>query len=386
MAFTTLEHLSTNTPASNVSSAEFAAQDDRAHSDELTIPNFDDILKNSPAAKLIGLKDVDSDDESLPDEDEGVQTQEDSTDEDPDAVDDSESGEDEGSEDDETKEEESEDDESTQADLPKEEDIDWEYKVPVTINGKVEYKTLAEVRKGFATDQHLSQKGRELGELKKQVDAERETKLQELVTLGTVLHQEISAQEKTLETQYAEITAQIKSARDSGDTYTARDLKDKQEEIQEKYWAMRNKREEGTKQVVAQLQAKQTEEQQNMVAQFQEDIVAVLPGFDDKLAKSIRKFALDEGIPEALLESVYSAKVVKFINDFRVLKTAQTAGATKRKTVVAAKSVPTKKGTPAAVKATTSQQKQREQVLTGQGSERDQLDFLKRLSSVSKKL
>jgi hypothetical protein len=123
-----------------------------------------------------------------------------------------------------------------------------------------------------------------------------------------------------------------------------------------------------------------------MVAQFQKDIVDVLPGFDDKLAKSIRKFALEEGIPEALLESVYSAKVVKFINDFRVLKTAQTAGATKRKTVVAAKSVPTKKGTPAAAKATATQQQSRERVLSGQGNDRDQLDFLKRISSVSKKL
>ena len=385
MALTTLEHLSTNTPASNVSAADFAERDDRAHSDELAIPNFDDILKNSPAAELIGLK-KGSSEESLPDEEEGVQTPEQSEDEDPDASDDAENEADEDDADTETEEDESKDDESTQAELPKEDDIDWDYKVPLTIDGKVEYKTLAEIRKGYATDQHLSQKGRELGELKKQVEVEREAKLQELVTLGTVLHQEISAQEKTLETQYGEITAKIKAAREAGDTYTARELKDEQEQIQEQYWTLRNKREEGTKKVVAQLQAKQAEEQQTMVAQFQKEIVEILPGFDDKLAKSIRKFALDEGIPEALLESVYSAKVVKFIDDYRRLKTAKELGATKRKAAPVAKSVPTRKGTTASQKQAASVQQSRERVLSGQAGDREQLDFLKRISSVSKKL
>jgi len=358
MAFNTFEHLSTDTPASKISSADFARGDDGSNENELAVPNFDDIMKNSPVAALLAKNKAEAEG-SLPNDGEDVPTPDEDEDEDPDASSEAENEAGDEPADEETDEDESADDESTQAELPKEEDIDWDYKVPVTINGKVEYKSLAEVRKGFATDQHLSQKGRELGELKKQVETEREAKLQELVQLGTVLHQEISAQEKTLETEYASIAAQIKKARDEGDTYTARDLKDKQEEIQEKYWALRNKREEGTKKVVAQLQAKQAEEQQNMVAQFQKDIVEILPGFDDKIAKSIRKFALDEGIPEALLESVYSAKVVKFINDYRVLKTAKEAGAVKRKAAPVAKSVPTRKGTPVAKKVAAAEQQSR---------------------------
>ena len=91
----------------------------------------------------------------------------------------------------ETEEEETadEDDTSTQnSDLPSEDDIDWEYKVPVTVDGKTEYVTLEEIRKGYSTDQHLSQKGRELGELKKQIDQERTEKLQEIIQLGTVIN------------------------------------------------------------------------------------------------------------------------------------------------------------------------------------------------------
>jgi len=383
MALNTFEHLSTNTPASNVSSADFAGSDDGSNGNELAVPNFDDILKNSPAAELLGLK---GEPESLPDDGEDVPTPEDASDEDPDAEASAENEAGDEPEGEETDEGESKDDESTQADLPKEEDIDWEYKVPVTINGKVEYKTLSEVRKGFATDQHLSQKGREIGELKKQVEQEREAKLQELVKLGTVLHEEISAQEKTLETEYASIAAQIKKARDEGDTYTARDLKDKQEEIQEQYWALRNKREERTQKVVEQLQTKQAEEQQNMIAQFGEEIKTILPEFNDQLAKSIRKFAIEEGIPEGLLDSVYSAKVVKFIDDYRRLKTAKDVGAVKRKAAPVAKSVPTRKGTPAVQKQAAAVKISRERVLSGQAGEAEQMDFLKRISSVSRKL
>jgi len=382
MALTTLDFLSTSTPASNVSSAD-AARDDRSNSGELAVPNFDDIMANSPAAEILGLKRKDAG--SLPDEVTDDPAPEEGVDEDPDATPNAENEADTNAEDD-SAEKTGKDDTSTQAELPSEDDIDWEYKLPITIDGKVEYKTLAEVRKGFATDQHLSQKGRELGELKKQVEIERDAKLQELIQLGTVLHQEISAQEKTLETQYADITGQIKSARDSGDTYTARELKEQQEQIQETYWALRNKREEGTKQVVEQIQRKQAEEQQRLVTQFQEDIKTVLPAFNDQIAKSIRSFALEQGIPAGLLDSVYDAKVVKFIDDYRRLKTAQDAGSAKRKVVPTAKSVPTRKGLPEAARQNATQQASRERVLSGQASENEQLDFLKRISSVSRKL
>jgi hypothetical protein len=74
------------------------------------------------------------------------------------------------------------------------------------------------------------------------------------------------------------------------------------------------------------------------------------------------------------------------VNDYRKLKTAKDTGEVKRKAAPAVKSVPTKKGTPASQKERETVNNNRSKVLSGQGSTQDQLDFLKRISSVSKKL
>jgi len=379
-----LSHLSTNTPASEISSKDF---DDGGYSADLEAKSLDDILRNSPAAELLGLKDQE---ESLPEEDDSVPSP-DESEEEQEAQENSEESENDLDENEESvedeEEEKAEDDESTQdADLPSENDIDWEYKVPVTIDGKTEYVTLEEIRKGYSTDKHLSQKGRELGELKKQIEQERTEKLQELVTLGQVVHQEITAIETKLTQEYNSLSAQIDKAKEEGDTYTARELKERREEVQEEYWLARNKREESTKSVVAKIQEQQTEQQTKLLNEFSETIKDFIPDFSETTAKSIREFALKEGIPEALLEQIYSPAAIKFINDYRKLKTAKEKGEVKRKTVPAVKSVPTKKGTPATQKQKSVDQESRKRVLSGQGSNQDQLDFLKRISSVSKKL
>jgi hypothetical protein len=111
-----------------------------------------------------------------------------------------------------------------------------------------------------------------------------------------------------------------------------------------------------------------------------------VPEFSEKVAKSIREFALKEGIPETLLESVYDARVVKFINDYRKLKEAQAAGSAKRKVAPTAKSVPSKKGTPQNVKEQRQGDALRAKALSGSASKDEELDFLKRISSLSKKL
>lgn len=373
------KHLSTSTPASEVSSQDF--RDDMVNSAELEA-SLDDILRNSPAAGLLGLKE-----ESLPEEDESVPTPDNEEEEVPEnASEESENDPDEESESKPEEEEEvSEDDESTQEDqqLPSEEEIDWEYKVPVTIDGKTEYLSLEEIRKGYATDKHLSQKGREIGELKKQVEKEREEKLAELVKLGTILHEELSSEETSLGREYHELTAQIEKARDEGDTYTARELKEKREAVQEAYWKVRSKREESLKAVAEKFQAKQQEEQQKLLEQFSKDIKDLVPDYSENVAKSVREFALNEGIPEELLSSVFDARVVKFINDYRKLKEATQKGAAKRKTPPVAKSVPVKKGTPASVKQKQADNDLRSKVLSGTATQAEQNEFIKRLSSVS---
>lgn len=377
-----LPHLSTSTPASEISSQSF---DDGLNSADLEVKSLDDILRNSPAAELLGLNK-----ESLPEEGDDVPSPDEVSEEEAQEENDTESENDLDEEEESNDSEEdntAEDDTSTQnADLPSEEDIDWEYRVPVTVDGKTEYVTLEEIRKGYSTDKHLSQKGRELGELKKQIDQERTEKLQEIIQLGTVINEELTAVETSLAQQYHKIKGEIDKAREEGDTYTARELKEQLEDVQEKYWKARNKREEQTKAVVEQIQAQQIEQQQVLLRQYEENIVTLIPDYSEKVAKSIREFAIKEGIPEQLLEAVYDPNVVKFINDYRKLKTAKETGEVKRKASPNVKSIPSKKGTPTSQKEKQAVNQNRSKVLSGQGSKQDELDFLKRISSVSKKL
>ena len=375
---------STSTPASNVSRADFE-RDDSANSNELEAKSLGDILKNSPAAALLGI----SNDESLPQEDDAVPTPGDVADEndDPENATDNDTDLDETDEvsTEEESEVEDEQDSTQDADLPTEEQIDWEYKVPVTIDGKQEYFTLEELRKGYATDKHLSQKGRELGELKKEVEKERSEKLNELVQLGTVFHQELSQQETELGSKYQTLSAEMEAAREIGDTYKARELKEERDLVQEKYWKARNSREEKLKKVVEEIQVTQQKQQQLLVENFNKTIVDFVPDFSPTVAKSVREFAISEGIPEALLESVYDPAVVKFINDYRMLKTKAAKGEVKRKES-AAKATPVKKGTPQITKQKQVNTDLRNRTLSGEGSNQDHLDFLKNLSNVSKKL
>jgi len=377
-----LPHLSTSTPASEISSSSF---DDGSNSADLEVKSLDDILRNSPAAELLGLNK-----ESLPEEGDDVPSPDEVSEEEAQEENDTESENDLDEEEESSDSEEdntAEDDTSTQnADLPSEEDIDWEYKVPVTVDGKTEYVTLEEIRKGYSTDKHLSQKGRELGELKKQIDQERAEKLQEIIQLGTVINEELTAVETSLAQQYHKVKGEIDKAREEGDTYTARELKEQLEDVQEKYWKARNKREEQTRAVVEQIQAQQIEQQQVLLRQYEENIVTLIPDYSEKVAKSIREFAIKEGIPEQLLEAVYDPNVVKFINDYRKLKTAKETGEVKRKASPKVKSIPSKKGTPTSQKEKQAVNQNRSKVLSGQGSKQDELDFLKRISSVSKKL
>lgn len=371
-----LPHLSTSTPASEVSSASF--NDDGTMNN---VPTLDDIMKNSPAAELLGLKD------DLPEEDSDTPVQdestEDSTKED---VDESEKESNEDSQDDTKEDDSKEDDDSTQnTELPTEEDIDWAYKIPVKIDGELKYVTLEEARKGYATDQHLTSKGRQLAEERKQLELQRDVKLKELVDIGTLVQSELMGTEQSLTIEYNKLSAAIEKARDEGDTYAAREAKEAREEVQEKYWKARNRREEKTRAVVAQLQEQQNQKQQELLKAYSENINKLIPDYSDKVAKSVREFAIKEGIPEQLLESVYDPAVVKFINDYRKLKTARETGEVKRKVVATVKSIPTKKGVTQMQREQQSTKTNRDRVLTGQGSKQDELDFLKRISSVSKK-
>ena len=75
-----------------------------------------------------------------------------------------------------------------------------EFKVTIKIDGEEQAVDINELVKGYSTDASLSKKGRELGEARKELEAERDAKLQELESMaqatGAVLHQAENAYAK----------------------------------------------------------------------------------------------------------------------------------------------------------------------------------------------
>jgi hypothetical protein len=370
----------TGTPASEISSADFDS-----YAGEAALPSLDAVLAQSPMMKIIkGMSQ-----ESLPAQDEEVDPTQVADEEEPEAeaaTDDTASEEAEQSEE---EGEEAGDDESTAAAaLPSEEEVEWAFKIPVKIDGKVQHVSLADLRKGYATDQHLSQKGREIGELKKAAETERAEKLASVIQLADVLNQELSAEEAAIAAQFNTVKADYDKAKKAGDTYAARDARERMEELREEFAGKKQVREKKLAAVAGAYQQRIQDEQVQLIAKYQKEAPALITGYTDEVALKCREFAIKEGLPEGLLEQIYDARVVKFINDYRQVKEAIDKGSVKRKAVVNAptKAVPIRKGQPPQVVASKNQQIQRTKVLSGKGDANDELAFLKRISSISKKL
>ena len=337
--------------------------------------SFDDIpVPMGPLAKHLGLED------DLPEDDDYNADPEDSVEDIP--VPDDAEEDDTLEQDDDTLEEdgEADDDESTpDTDVLSEEDIDWEYKVPVKIDGVELHLTLEELRKGYATDQSLSKKGNKISEQRKEFETEQSTKLQELSGMSNLLQEQLQLEENTLAAEFHSVEEKIKTARKEGNTYELSELKDERETAQEAYWGARKKREGIATAVKEKQEFEFSQQQEILAAKFNEDIAILVPSFVED-AEAINQFAIDEGIPQEMMAFINDASVVKFIDDYRKLKAKATTGAVKRKATPKAKSAPIKKGPTRNSKADKASSKVRAKVLSGSGSEEDQMNFLKKLS------
>jgi len=355
--------------------ASTSTGDDSAFNAGQQPQSFDDIpVPMGPMAKHLGIEDdlpedsVESDPEDSVDE---VPTEDDTEEDDTLDQEDDTSNEEEGEED---------DDESAQdTDLLTEEDIDWDYKVPVKIDGVEQHLTLEELRKGYATDQSLSKKGNKISEQRKEFETEQSSKLQELTGMAALLQEQLQGEENELAAEYHSFDDKIKEARKEGSTYEITELKDQRETAQDAYWNARKKREGVAQAVQEKQQLEFSQHQEILAAKFNEDIATLVPSFIDD-ADAINQFALDEGIPQEMMSLVTDATVVKFIDDYRKLKQKITKGSVKRKATPKAKSAPVKKGLSRTSKQAKKDSTVRNKVLTGEGSENDQLAFLKNLS------
>ena len=331
---------------------------------------LDAVMKNSPIMEEVGVplpeEEVAEDDPVEPDEEvEDPASEEVVSEDDGEEVEESE------------EEDQGEDAAATQEpDIYTADDLDLEAKVAVKIDGEETEVSFGDLIKGYTTEQSLSKKGRELGEARKALDAEREEKFSQLEQMAQASVAMLSNTENAYAKQYHDLEAQIEKARANGDTYEMGELKDKRELSQKRYWAARNQRESMVKQVEEQRQKVQQDKFQQDIANFQEVIPDLIPDFDEKVATSIRDFAIEEGIDSALLDSVVDPAVVKFINDYRVLKQGVNAGKAKRK-AAPTKKVPARKATPVKKKEQDREKMVKARAFKEDASVDDQMDFLR---------
>ena len=273
--------------------------------------------------------------ESLPDEEIPEVDPSESDEEDPEESDEVVNGEDEEAEyeDDET---EDEDATATQdATVYELDDLDLDAQVIVKIDGEEQAVSFSDLIKGYSTEQSLSNKGRELGEARKELEAEREAQLAEINKIGQASAAVLLSEEQKFAKQYHDFEAKIQEARDNGDTYELSELKDKREQAQQSYWNARKKREGIISQMEEQQSAVYEKQWVEALDYFNKSITQYVPGFDESLAGEIRQFALEEGIPEEFIDTVVDPVMVKFVNDYRLLKQGVSKGEAKRKSAPA---------------------------------------------------
>lgn len=317
---------------------------------------------------------------SLPDEQIPEVDPEELDDEDPEESDDavSEEVEEEVEEEDVDTEEEDADEESAtdESDVYATDDLDLDAKVVIKVDGEHTEVSFGDLIKGYSTEQHLSKKGRELGDARKELEDEYQTKTEELSVMTKASAAVLYSNEQASASQYHELEAQIEKARKDGDTYEVNELKDKREQVQKEYWNARKQREELVGQIAQQEQASVEKEWNEQLEYFNETIPTLIPDFNEETATAIREFALAEGVSVEVLDSIADPVIVKFVDDYRRLKQGVTKGAAKRK------STPTKKAPLRKAKTATKQkqdarEKTRQKALSGTASAEEQQAFLR---------
>ena len=277
---------------------------------------------------------------------------------------------------------EEEEAEETEAELPEEDEIDWEYKIPVTVDGETQYLSLEEVRKGYATQQHLSGQGRELGEARKQIEEERTAKLAEVEQMAYAMNELLGGNEQRLAQQYHQIEEQIQSARDDGDTYKVQELKDQREIAQQQYWQVRQQREGVLGKYGEAKQEAEAQEWNQKVETFYQGITEVIPEYNEEYANDLRTFGQEMGISEEYMMTIVDPTIVKVLDDYRKLKQGVTTGAKKR-AKAPVKKAPTKKPRTEKQQKASKENMTKARAFREDATEEDQMAFLRQHASQS---
>jgi len=343
-----------------------------------------DILRKSPLAQRAGI--VPIPEESPPEAEKNPTTDtEELVEEDPtpesEVAENEDNVEEEASSEEEEKETKDGDDESTEVEsyaVSELEDVMVTHKV----DGEELTLPLSEWIASSATKQHLSKQGRELGEARKALEEEKSKKLAELDQLGNALATSLMTNEQAYQKVYNQLSARIEKATADDDAYEIGELTKQRTDAQRKYWEARNGREavlgEVQKHRDADLQGRFDEN----VKKFNEEIVKSIPNWSEDVAKDVREFALEEGLPEQLLNVVTDPVLVKFVYDYKQLKKGVKKGAVKRKEVRKLKT-PVKRSQPEAKKQQDREQMIKARAFKEDSSKADQDAFMKQYAMKS---
>ena len=348
---------------------------DDSHDDSLA-----DILANSPIMKMVAEEDKTPSDDYDDETDESDEGYLEDSDEDANTEDGNE-----GEEDDAEYDEGSEDEQSSTQDDQEsgseEDDIDWDFDVPVKIDGEESLVSLEELRKGYQTQQHLSNQGRELGEQRKLLEQESKDKLDEIVGMADAMSQSMMAEENKYGLEYNTVKDEIAQMRKDGDKFGLADKKDELDVAQEKYWEARKGRESTQGAIKVKQDGAKQLEWDAKVKDFSERIHQFVPDFDETTATAVRTFAIEQGVPDSIVDQVTSPEMVKFVNDYRLQMEKLNKGSAKRKQTVKRKANPTKKNPTGRMKANQRKQNTSAQLANGTLSDEDGDAFLKSLAS-----
>ena len=269
-----------------------------------------------------------------------------------------------------------------ESEIYSQDDLDLDAKVSVKIDGKETEVSFGDLIKGYSTEQSLSNKGRELGDARKKLDEEYQAKVKELDDMSKASIAVLYSNEQSLASEYHNLESKISDARKDGDKAELDDLKDQREQIQKQYWDARKKREGLTGAVKKQEEQRVQETLQKEVTHFNETIDSLIPGYNEARAKSIREFALSEGISQEILNTIVDPAIVKFVDDYRQLKQGVSKGAVKRKQTPV-KKAPLRKAKPVQTKRENAQATLRSKVLSGNANAGEEKDFLKAMAERS---
>jgi FtsZ-binding cell division protein ZapB len=188
--------------------------------------------------------------------------------------------------------------------------------------------------------------------------------------------------EQNYANEYHQLEAKIKEARDNGDTYEMSELKDKREIAQSKYWEARKKREGIISEMEKQQEAVYEKQWVEALDTFNNTIQEYVPEFNEDVAAEIREFALSEGVAEEFIDQIVDPVIVKFVNDYRILKQGVKKGEAKRKTAPT-KKIPVKKAQSTSKKKADQDAMIKARAFKEDADPNDQMAFLRQIASRS---